>query len=170
MSIMETYHKNRLLFFVLIFLIVVNLAALGTYLFYPVKTSVVACGDEGATPGCLYQTRLDLTDEQTRQVDQISEEYLKVSRPLADSIKKLHGEILDELSVTDPDKSYLNDLTEELAEMQVRLQKENIDHYLALKQVCTPEQALRLANLYRELYGCPMYGPDRKVKHRHHGR
>lgn len=164
------YHKNRLLFWILIFLIVVNLAALGAYLFYPVKPSVVTCGDEGATPGCLYQARLDLTDEQTRQVDQISGEYLKVSGPLADSIKKLRGEILDELSVTDPDKSYLNDLTEELADIQVLLQKENIDHYLALKQVCTPEQAMRLANLYRELYGCPMHKSERKVKHRHRER
>lgn len=164
---METYHKNRLLFWVLIFLVIVNLAALGTYFFFPRQQTVVTCKEGASTPGCVYQSRLDLTDEQARQVDLISEDYLKISRPIADEIKGIRGEILDELTVDQPDTSYLNELGSALAELQVQLQRKNIEHYMALKEVCNPEQAMRLSNLYRELYGCPMQGQGRGIKHKH---
>lgn len=167
MSIMETYHKNRWLFWVLIFLIIVNLAALGTYFFFPRQQTVIACEEGAVTPGCVYQTRLDLTDEQAHQVDLISEDYLKTSRPIAHEIKSIRGSILDELTVDQPDTSYLNELSSALAELQGQLQRKNIEHYMALKEVCNPEQAMRLSNLYRELYGCPMQVQGRKFQHRH---
>jgi hypothetical protein len=164
---METYHKNRLLFWVLIFLIIVNLAALGTYLFFPGRQTIVSCEEAGMNPGCLYKTRLDLSESQSREVDRLSEEYTAVSGPIADEIKSIRGMILDELSGDDPDTTILNRHSVELAELQAQLQKENIKHYMALKEVITPEQALRLSNLYRELYGCPMQGAGRKFQHRH---
>jgi len=164
---METYHKNRLLFWVLVFLVIVNLAALGTYFFFPRQQTVVTCEEGAATPGCVYQSRLDLTDEQARQVDLISEDYLKLSRPIADEIKGIRGQILDELTVDQPDTSYLNELSSALAELQGQLQRKNIEHYLELKEVCNPEQAMRLSNLYRELYGCPMQQQGRGIQHKH---
>jgi len=164
---METYHKNRLLFWVLIFLIIVNLAALGTYFFFPQQQTVVSCNESQMDPTCVYQTRLDLSEEQSKDVDRISEEYLAVSAPIADRIKNTRAGILDELSSDNPDTTRLNEYSSELALLQLRLQKENIKHYMALKEVCTPAQAMRLSNLYRELYGCPMQQQGRGMKHRH---
>lgn len=164
---MESLYKNRLLFWVLMFLIVVNLAALGTYFFYPRQQTGALCQEGSMGPGCVYQARLDLTDEQTREVDRISEEYQDISRPIAGEIKSVRGEILDELSSEAPDTALLTSFTGELSQLQAQLQRENVKHYMALKEVCTPEQALRLSNLYRELYGCPMHGQGRGAKHRH---
>ena len=164
---METYHKNRLLFWVLIFLVIVNLAALGTYFFFPRPQIPVRCEETGMDAGCLYRTRLDLSHSQTGEVDRLSEEYTAVSGPIAEEIKTIRGLILDELSGDEPDTTALNRYSEALAELQAQLHKENIRHYMALKEVITPEQALRLSHLYRELYGCPMQDKERGVKHRH---
>ena len=165
---METYHKNRLIFWILIFLVLVNLAALGTYFFFPRgQKAMVNCDEEMMSAGCLYQNQLDLTDEQAKQVDILSKAYMQVSGPIAEAIKSTRGEILDEISATAPDTTNLDQLSEELSRLQNQLQRENIKHYMALKEVCSPDQAMRLSNLYRQLYGCPMQGPGKGMQHRH---
>jgi len=164
---METYRKNRLLFWTLIFLIVVNLSAVATFFFFPRGPKPMRCEDNIASPGCIYQTQLDLTDEQTKKVDSLSEDYQQISRPIADQIKNTREQMLEELSADKPDTLVLNELSRKLSQLQGRLQHENMKHYLALKEVCTPDQALRLSNLYRELYGCPMQGPGKGMQHRH---
>ena len=163
---MDTTKKNRLLFWLMIFLVAVNLAALATYFFFPSADKVSSCGDASIHPGCLYRNQLGLSDEQASAVEVISEKYMEESTTLAVKIKSLRGEILDELSYPDPDTLQLYELTAKLVSLQAQLQKENIKHYLALKEVCTPEQAMRLSNLYRELYDCPMQQGNR-MQQRH---
>ena len=168
---METYRKNRFIFWILIFLVVVNLAALGTYFFFPrEQKTMVTCDEDMMSAGCLYQNQLDLTDDQTKQVDLLSEAYMQASGPIAEAIKNTRGDILDELSTIAPDTMHLGQLSEKLSRLQSQLQRENIKHYMALKEVCSPDQAMRLSNLYRELYGCPMQGQGMGMQHRHrHG-
>ena len=163
---MENRQKNRLLLRVLLFLVIVNLAALATWAFYPFGQESEQAATETAEPQCIYKARLQLTDDQTAEVNLLSEDYRERSAPLAGQIRSLRGEILDELSSDRPDTSHLNRLTLELSGFQAQLQRENIRHYMALKEVCTPGQAMRLSNLYRELYGCPMQ-EGQGMRHRH---
>lgn len=162
---MESYQKNKLLFWIMIFLIVVNLSALATYFLFPRKATVVSCADPSAGPGCMLHEELGLTQEQAEQVDAINARYVEVSGPLADEIREMRSAVLNELSSDMPDTLRLNGYSEELSQLQGRLHRQNMKHYLELKQVCTPDQALRLSSLYRELYGCPMKGPGGKHRH-----
>jgi Spy/CpxP family protein refolding chaperone len=164
---METYHKNKALFWIMIFLIVVNLSALATYFFFPRKATVVACSDSSSAPGCALHAELDLTEVQAARVDIINSEYLDKSAPISEKIKNIRAEVLDELSTEVPDSLKLNEYSLELSQLQNQLHHYNIMHYLELKKVCTPDQAMRLSNLYRELYGCPMQGPGTGGKHMH---
>lgn len=162
---METIHKNRLLFWLLIFLIIVNLAALATYFLLPKEKPARYCGTDPSSPGCMLDARLNLTDDQLVQVDKINEEFRLVSQPVADEIKNYRGRILDELEGEEPDTALVSRLSLEISGLQLRLHQANIRHYLELKKVCTPEQAMSLSNLYRELYGCPLHQPARSMKH-----
>lgn len=164
---METYRKNRLIFWILIFLIIVNISALATYFFYPQEKSIAACNDGSPAPGCSLHAELDLTNDQVMQVDGINSDYLEVASPISEEIKGIRTEVLDELAAEIPDTSKLNKLSLELSQLQAQLHRENIKHYLELKKVCNPEQVMRLSNLYRELYGCPMQGSGQGIQHRH---
>lgn len=159
---METAHKNRLLFWLLIFLVIVNLSALVTYFFIPGRQARQMCGEDRGSPECILHTHLNLTEEQNKAVDAINEKYLNISRPISTQIKDLRAEILDKLEKTDPDTILIRQITEEVSLFQLQLHRENITHYLELKEVCDPDQALRLSNLYREVYGCPMHQDGRK--------
>jgi periplasmic protein CpxP/Spy len=164
---METYHKNKVLFWVMIFLIVVNMAALATYFFFPHKETVAGCADDCSAPGCVLHAELKLTEEQAVKVDVINDRYLGESGPVSEKIKNIRASVLDELSADVPDTLKLNEYSLELAQLQNQLHHQNIKHYLELKKVCNPDQAMRLSNLYRELYGCPMQGPGAGGKHMH---
>jgi hypothetical protein len=50
----------------------------------------------------------------------------------------------------------LENLILQLTELQRKMQHANVNQYMMLKRIVTPEQANRLSALYRELYGCPM--------------
>lgn len=163
---MEALQKNRVLFWLLIFLIIVNLAALVTYFLLPQKTSRTACAGDPDSPGCILHSHLNLTDEQNTHVERINQDYRVVSQPLSQEIKNVRSLILDELESDQPDTASINNLAEKISELQLRLHRENIRHYLTLKEVCDPEQALLLSNLYREMYGRPMHR-EGGVQHRH---
>lgn len=167
---MESIYKNRLLFWILIFLIIVNLSALATHFFFPKEQSVVACNDGSMHPGCALHAELNLTDDQISQVDKINSEYQENSRPISEKIKNKRAGILDELASDTPDTLNINQLSIDISVLQSQLHRENIMHYLELKKVCNPDQAMRLSNLYRELYGCPMNGQGKNLqRHRHKG-
>lgn len=168
---METAYKNRWLFWLLIFLIIVNLSALATYFLLPEKQPQQACGIDSGSPNCIMHEQLNLTEVQNVLVDSINAAYQKVSRPVSLQIKDLRAAILDELERQDPDTLLINSLAEEISDLQLQMHRNNINHYLELKKVCDRDQALRLSNLYREVYGCPM-DPDRNQgkQHRHRGK
>jgi Spy/CpxP family protein refolding chaperone len=161
---MNFLYKNRLMFWVLIVLVVVNLAALASFFLYPKSKSEPVCCNPEEQQCNAFRQELKLTDAQTLQVNEINKTYTETAKPVAVAIKETRTEILNELEKEKPDTLRLDTLTKQLSMLQMRIQKENISQYIALKRVCTTEQALKLSALYRDLYGCPMQNGN--MKHR----
>lgn len=167
---MENIRKNRLLFWILIFLVVVNIAALVSFFLMPGSSTGISCDGKPCTMDQAYREELGLTKDQLQRAEVINQEYRESSGPLAEMIRLKRGEIIDQLSSNSPDTVRLEEYSEELSLLQRKLHQENMRHYLSLKQICDHDQAFRLSNLYRELYGCPMQGQGQGMQHRHrHG-
>jgi Spy/CpxP family protein refolding chaperone len=152
---MDLYKKNRLLFWFFIFLVLINISALVTYfIFFRNPGDQMDRPDsQGVAKQEVFRQQLDLTTIQSASVDSINELYRQAAAPVVDSIKAKRSAILDELNNSGPDTMHLNRLVNDLSALQARLQHENIRQYLSLKKICTPDQALRLSGLYRDLYG-----------------
>jgi len=163
---MELYKKNRLLFWALIFLIVINLSALVSIFVFKKVQSPPVCRESPSMSCSGFCEELKLSDNQSAKVEHINQEYRSHAEPLVSAIKEKRSEILDELNNTSPDTTLLNRVTIDLTVLQTRLQRENIKQYLELKSVCTPEQVQRLSALYRDLYGCPMKATGNQHRHR----
>jgi Spy/CpxP family protein refolding chaperone len=165
---MNFFHKNRLIFWVLIFLVVINISALISFFFFSKTQETVAapCCSAEEQQCMAFRDELNLTAEQTLKVNAINKNYMETASPLATDIKNTRAVILTELEKVEPDTTQLNLLMNQLSLLQIKIQKENIRQFSELKRVCTPEQAHRLSALYRDLYGCPMR--DGQMKHRNH--
>ncbi|MEI6455891.1 MAG: periplasmic heavy metal sensor [bacterium] len=163
---METYKKNRLLFWLLIVLVVINIAALASFFIYSKKSQEVTCKEQSGMSCTGLCKELNLTEIQGAKVEEINRNYVANAGVLSAGIKEMRASILDELNRETPDSVAINTLVKELSRQQGMLQHENIKQYLELKKVCTPEQAQQLSGLYRDLYGCPMQGKGNMNRHR----
>jgi Spy/CpxP family protein refolding chaperone len=160
---MNFFSKNRMVFWVLMILVVINISALVSFLFFTRTRPATPCCSPEEQQCVAFRDELNLSPDQTLKVNDINKNYTLFAEPVANSIKEARAAILTELEKEVPDTLRLNVLTNQLALLQLKIQKENIKQFSALKRVCTPEQAQRLSALYRDLYGCPMQGGQ--IKH-----
>jgi hypothetical protein len=164
---MNFFHNNRLIFWVLIILVVINISALVSFFLFTKPHAPVACCSPEEQQCNAFRDELKLSASQTLQVEEINKNYKESAGPIVTAIKEARAAILTELEKEAPDTLHLNALTDQLALLQMKIQKENINQYRALKHVCTTDQALRLSALYRDLYGCPMQNGQVKHRYRH---
>jgi Spy/CpxP family protein refolding chaperone len=172
---MNFLDKNRLTFWILIFLVVINVTAFTTFLIVNRKVDNSALPAPDVKPGAILQSELSLSPDQNTKVSEINTAFKAGSEPIILSIKEKKAELLEELSKENTDTNQINSILNDLGIRQNQLQHANIKQFLELKKVCTPEQTKKLSQIYSELYGCDVgekgkgqgKGQGQGMKHRH---
>ncbi len=155
---MNFFSKNKVVFWLLVFLVVLNLSALATFIIF---FSTSSPGPNEMTPGksCSNFCReLSLTPDQSAKVSPVLAKYRNQTDPVSASIRDQRLLVLDELAKDDPDTLLLSQYTRNISSLQEQLQKASIHQYFELKKICTPDQCRKLTSLYSELYGCKECG------------
>ena len=155
---MNIFNTNRIVFWILIFLVLINITALATYYFNIRKPSGEAIPNSGYKAGIALKEELKLAPEQSLKVNQINAVYQATSTPIVAEIREKKANLLVELSKENTDTTLVVELAEEVVIGQKKLQLANIRQFLDLKKVCTPEQTQKLSQIYAELYGCENKG------------
>ena len=170
---MNFFDKNRLAFWILIFLVIINVSALVTFFVAKPKVNTSEIKPAETRPGAALQAELSLAPDQNIKVNEINSAYKASSEPIIISIKEKKAELLEELSKENTDTNRIKVILHDLDIRQNNLQQANIKQFLALKKICTPEQTRKLSQIYSELYGCDAQGKGRGqgngqgMKHRH---
>jgi Spy/CpxP family protein refolding chaperone len=155
---MNILNNNRSVFWVLIFLVLINLTALATYFIFIQKPANRPNSESGLKKGIALKDELALDAAQSLAVNKINATYQVKSDPIVEAIREKKSELLDELSKEDTDSSVLIQLTNNVVNEQKKLQMANIKQFLDLKKVCTPEQTQKLSQIYAGLYGFEQTG------------
>lgn len=164
---MNIFNNNRIVFWILILLVIVNISALATYFVFMRKTTIEPLPHSGLKKGIVLQKELALTTEQSLVVNKINSTYQVSSEPIVKAIREKKAELLDELAKEDTDSVVLVKLTNDIVNEQKKLQIANIKQFLDLKKVCTSEQTLKLSQIYAGLYG---FEPEGKGKEKGNGK
>ncbi|MCX6250903.1 MAG: periplasmic heavy metal sensor [Bacteroidetes bacterium] len=151
---MNFFSKNRLVFWLLIFLVVINLTVLITFLVFYSHISNSSDQQLRENPGIALQKELSLSPEQSEKVEVIQSDYRNSTDPITANIRNYRAQLLEELAKNEPDTNLINKCMEEISFFQKQMQMASIRQYMALKEICTPVQCQRLSSLYFELYGC----------------
>jgi len=151
---MNIFNHNRTVFWILIFLVLINISVFTTYLVYMRKPSNETMPASGFKHGVALKQELSLTPDQSIKVNEINAIYQASSEPIVAAIKEKKADLLEELSEDNTDTSLVDKLADDLVTEQKKLQMANIKQFLDLKNVCTPEQTKKLSQIYSELYGC----------------
>ena len=151
---MNFFSKNRLVFWLLIFLVVINLTAMITFLVFYSRNSTALKQQPRENPRLAFRKELSLSDAQIEKVESILADYRNSTEPVTINIRDYRTQLLEELAKDKPDTSVLNRCTDEICSLQKQMQKASVKQYMALKEICNPVQCQRLSALYFELYGC----------------
>ena len=155
---MNIFNNNRIVFWILIFLVLINITAFATYFIYMRKPAVEPFPGSGFKHGIALKQELSLTSGQSLKVNEINATYKASSEPIVAAIKEKKAILLEELSKENTDISLVAKLADDVVTEQKKLQLANIKQFLDLKKVCTPEQTQKLSRIYSELYGCENKG------------
>lgn len=168
---MKIFNNNRIVFWILIFLVLINITALATYYFFLQKPASIPTQGSGLKHGIVLRQELSLTPGQSTKVNAINATYKASSEPIVALIKEKKAILIEELSRDETDTTLVVRLADEVIIEQKKLQLANIKQFLDLKRVCTPEQTQRLSQIYSELYGCENNGQGKgqgkRYRHRY---
>ena len=169
---MNFFNKNRLIFWLLLFLVVINISALVTFLLFYSGQKQQSAENAGENSFRIFQKELSLTPIQSEKVCSINARHRARSEPIVSELKEKRSELLEELSMEHPDTLLLRKFAEEIGDLQKELQLASIRQYLDLKVVCDSCQCRKLSSLYFQLYGSqgPRKGMGKQMQHRNrHG-
>ncbi len=151
---MNFFSKNRFIYWLLIFLVVVLLSALITLLVFYSDNPDGAGKQQPLNKGKRFQKELSLSPTQADSVEGILAQYRISTGTLAADLTNYRTQLLDELAMDNPDTTIINKYIDEICGIQKKMQKASVCQYMALKEVCNPVQCQKLSALYFELYGC----------------
>lgn len=172
---MELITRNKIIIGVAILLIALNMALIGTigYRFLREPKPLVEEPFNPKRAKEFVAKQLKLTSEQQDQFEQLRKEHMHVSKTIRKEIRQIHMQVADELGSSEPSKQILDSLSKRIGYLHERQQEITIDHFIKLREVCSPEQQVHLKKmLIRMLNHNPMMRDmphDRFQKQRNRG-
>ena len=157
---MKTYfNKNKTLTWVLAFLFVVNIAALGTIFFhmyrspnnYPTAVQQFETGRRAPGNGRFLRDALNFNDDQFNRFITLRHSFQTEAAGIFSKIHALRTEIFDELAKDNPDMKVISNLSRELGNYHTELQNATNRYYLDIKQLCNNEQKAKLNDFFFEM-------------------
>lgn len=169
---MDYFIKKRFSFWLVFFLLVLNIATISTILYhiYSDNTSASSAA-ENIGAGKIITSELKLNEQQKDMFSVINNSYNKKSKPILDQLTEKRSEMLAELSETNPDTAILKTISIEIGELHTALKILTIDNFLDLKKICTEDQQQQLSEMYKDMLQSEGhfkgYGKQYRHRYRH---
>lgn len=165
---MNYFTKKRLIVLLITFLLIINVAAISTIIFhrYFIPAHVLQ-GNKFENPVGYMRKTLNLDSKQEKVFRVLNSDYRKKSAETLEMLKMKRVEMLEELSLPEPNIDKLDEIADEIGVLHADLKKLTIKNFLKMKDNCTVEQQQKFKRMYRRMLmgkGHEMDSMDRKFK------
>jgi len=133
--------SKRILLYILVILTVVNLSALGTFLYHRFKSPSRLCPPDQA--GSRFETlkrELSLSPEQTKLAEKLRLSFHEAIDALSKRQEGIRRDLIRELKEEKPDLDRLSGYAKSINALQLQAQNRVIDQLLAMKELLTDAQ------------------------------
>jgi len=89
--------------------------------------------------------------EQRQQFQLLETTYRQKIQPLQFKLEEIQSLILHELQSEQPDSAILNEYALQTGAIQTSIKRQTIDHFLAVKSICTPQQLKQITILFSRM-------------------
>jgi Spy/CpxP family protein refolding chaperone len=142
--------KRKLFLLGLILLSIINVAALGTWIYHRYHRRPQAVYDaHTATPTMLLCRELNLSSEQMERVQLLRKTFHQSVGPTSQALLTKRMALIDQFMFDKPDTIQINQIVQEIAGLQIKLQNQVV-HYIAQeKKILQPEQQQRFFEILK---------------------
>jgi len=151
---MKKMNKTRLLIWIIIVLIAVNLATIISGIIYSSKRR----NAEPARTEVPFNQRVDffnnqlgLTLEQNDYFMEFNREFNQEARVLTNKMNSLRYGMLKEMAASNPDELKLDEICIDIGKLHSQLKSATVDYYLKMKSICDTQQQELLNRLFESL-------------------
>ncbi len=168
---MKTLVNKSWISYLLIFLLTINLAALGTIIYFSYKHNQA----EHTIPeppmdirGGEIMDSLGLNAQQREFFMESRQRFKERGRPMMQEMQHKKRQIIQNLDTDTPDTVLLNSLADEMGALNAELKKNAIRHLIELRKECTPDQKEKMKEVSRAMFrSTDGAGPGGGMQHRH---
>jgi Spy/CpxP family protein refolding chaperone len=148
---MDFFTKNRMLFWCVGVLVLLNVVTLG--LFWLGRPPLGPPGGPGGRPDSqrIMEEQLQLSDEQARQFELIRDEHFRRTVPLQDDMHQIRLDLLDEVFAAEPNDAAIRELTAQIGRRQGQFERELFVHFRELKAACDDRQMAELREMLADI-------------------
>lgn len=143
--------RDRIIIWLNIFLLLINISAFTTILLMNGKTSSVEQKSDKYKSDMFLKEELNLSDEQFSQLSKLDGNVFRNYQLLIDKQCELNFDLLEELSSENPSKETLDSIAERIGRYQTLLKKQTIKHFINIRSICSDEQKILLDDLLKEM-------------------
>ena len=146
---MEAPKKYRITKWLNIFLLVINISAIGTILLMS-HTSEKQVSDQFSSDEFL-RARLRLSEEQYRKISELDAQIFRVYQSIIDKQCEEQFKLLNELSMDDPSREYMDSLAVNIGRLHTGMKRQTIKHFMNIKSIVDEDQAILLEQILIEM-------------------
>lgn len=158
---MDVFKQKRNLVITIVILVILNIITLSLlWIGRPQPNKYRPMGNNNHIQKLLKE-ELGFSDEQTKHFLEIRENHIKNTKQLNEATKRIKKQMFD-LALDETDQQSVSDSLLNLTlEKQKRLEKAMFQHFIDIKNLCNPEQKVKLKKLMHKLFAPPPSGgPD----------
>ena len=152
MNNMNYFTKKRLVVLLIVFLLIINVAAISTIIFhrYFIPDHVLQ-GNKFENPVGYMRKTINLDSKQEKIFRKLNSDYRKKSAETLEMLKIKRVEMLEEISCPEPNIEKLDEIANEIGVLHADLKKLTIRNFLEMKNNCMPEQQQKFKKMYRRM-------------------
>jgi len=155
---MNPTNKYRILIWIIVILVATNLSTIGSFYYHRIseaKTPETKQENQNAIPGeqrtRFFRDQLNLNDEQLDQFRENNRTFNRTARGIEMNLTQLREDLITELGKQNPDSARLDQMAIEVGNNHRELKQVTTSFYLDMKKICTPEQKVKLHELFQSM-------------------
>jgi len=150
---MKTGNKTHILIWVLVVLLVINIAAITTILLRSYDGRPPGTDKSFPDPPRYLHKELGLSKKQAEKLKGYHTEFKDKMAGYFESMQSKRQEILNKLAETNPDTAELYRLAEDYGKLHAQIKKITIDHFMGMKKDFSPQQREMLNEFIHKIRG-----------------
>ena len=146
---METSKRHRIIRWLNIFLLVINISAFGTILVLNKQTPRKSIDKYNSDE--FLRDALKLNDEQLKKIVLMDSEVFRIYQSLLDMECASNFRLVEEMTSPSPSKAKMDSIALNIGKLRTGLKRQTIRHFENIKSICNNEQKVLLDQLLKEM-------------------